>query len=134
MKDLYERFVEKLIEQTKEGLIEWDTINTITDKFNVDDFDFILFTTEFHTINIFNSYGVIGGKLNIFLLDESFESGKDGSKSVELNLYVTKDIKSKSYKVPVDKSTLEVLKEEVNQFITTNAYLENLIKGYINNN
>lgn len=134
MNNLYEIFVKKLIEQTKEGLIEWDTVNVITNKFNVDDFDFLLFTTEFHTINLLYSYGVVSDKLNIFLLDEIFESGKDGSVSSELNLYVTTGIRNKSYKIPVDNSGLMVLKEEVHQFISTNKYLENLIKKYMDDN
>lgn len=134
MIDLYNQFLDKVIHQTEEGLLEWDSIDTIIDKFNVIDFDFILFINEFHQINVLNSYGIVNDELNIFLLDEVFESGKDGSISEELNLYVVKGINGKSFKVPIDAKGLRHLQETINQSFKSKNNLDSLLKKYIENN
>ena len=134
MKSLYNKFVEKLIEQTKEGVLDWKSVNKLMNKINVGDYDYILFTTEFHTINFINSYCIIDEELSIFLLDEAFESGKDGSKYDGLNLYVIKDINGKAYKIPIEDSELIVLIDEIIEFINSKDNLDDLIKNYIENN
>jgi len=135
MNDLHNKFVEKIIEQTKEGLLKWDLVKTIINKYKAEDFDYILFTNEFHRINFLNSYAVINDELNIFLLDETFESGEDGTINEELNLYVVEGVNGRSYRVPIDKGVLYELKDIIiSKFIDSNSYLDRLLQRYIENN
>ena len=54
--------------------------------YDVDYFNYLLYTNEFHNIDELKSYGLLNDKgISIFLLNEDFESGKDGIKTKEKN-------------------------------------------------
>lgn len=125
-KTIYTKFTEKLEEQTINQELDWDTVFKVTHMYDVDNFDMILFTNEFHNIDDLKSFGIATEDgLSIFLLDEVFESGKDGSISEEKNLYIVKGVKNESFKVPLTDEEVIKLETKIKEYVDK-KYIENL--------
>lgn len=143
MENIYKQFIDKLKEQTKDGLLDWDTVFRVSHAYDIfDNFDFILFTNEYHKIDELRSYGIPDeNNLSIFLLNETFESGKDGTISEEKNLYVVEGVNGKSYKISVNNEIINGLEEVIREYVESiyantheDPHLRNLLRNYINEN
>lgn len=125
-KSIYSQFAEKLEKQTMENELDWDTVFKVTHMYDVDKFNMILFTNEFHTIDELNSYGIATeGGLSVFLLNEVFESGKDGSISEEKNLYIVKGVEDESFELPLTEQEITKLETKIKKYVAK-KYEENL--------
>lgn len=136
MDNLYIKFIKKLEEQTDNLLLNWETVFRITHMYDVDYFNYLLYTNEFHYIDELKSYGLLSDKgLSIFLLNEVFESGKDGTKSKEKNLYIIEGLKGDTYKIPVKENELTQLEDKITTYINRkeikSSPLDGLIQKYL---
>lgn len=134
---LYNQFAKKLEAETLKNELNWDTVFQITHEFESNRFNYILESNEFHTMYDLKSYGIAKEDgLSIFILNEQFESGKDGMLSNEINLYLVEGTSDNSFQVPVSNDILLELEEKV-RFYVDSKYIDNsefdgLIKDYIN--
>ncbi|HJA91457.1 MAG TPA: hypothetical protein H9948_11790 [Candidatus Jeotgalibaca merdavium] len=136
MDNLYIKFIKKLEEQTDNLLLNWETVFRITHMYDVDYFNYLLYTNEFHNIDELKSYGLLNDKgLSIFLLNEDFESGKDGIKTKEKNLYIIEGLKGDTYKIPVKENELTQLENKIATYINRkeikSSPLDGLIQKYL---
>lgn len=140
MKNLYSSFIKKLEQQTESGKLQWDTIFRVSHAYDItENFGYILMSNEYHQVDEVKSYGVLDRDgLSFFLLNETFESGKDGSSSCEKNLYVVEGINGKSYQIPVKKEELLRLEEKIELYIRyrymENLELDKLLQRYLDKN
>lgn len=82
--NLYDQFAKRLQEETLNESLNWDTVFQITHEYETDHFNYILESNEFHEVYDLKSYGIANEDgLSIFILNEQFESGKDGMISIE---------------------------------------------------
>lgn len=124
-KSIYTQFAEKLEKQTEENELDWDTVFKVTHMYDVDKFNMILFTNEFHSIDDLASFGIATEDgLSILLLNEVFESGKDGSISEEKNLYIVKGVEDESFKVPLTDEEIIKLEAKIKEYVDK-KYVEN---------
>lgn len=133
---IYIKFIKKLEEQTDNLLLNWETVFRITHMYDVDYFNYLLYTNEFHNIDELKSYGLLNDKgLSIFLLNEDFESGKDGIKTKEKNLYIIEGLKGDTYKIPVKENELTQLENKIATYINRkeikSSPLDGLIQKYL---
>lgn len=136
MDNLYIKFIKKLEEQTDNLLLNWETVFRITHMYDVDYFNYLLYTNEFHNIDELKSYGLLNDKgLSVFLLNEDFESGKDGIKTKEKNLYIIEGLKGDTYKIPVKENELTQLENKIATYINRkeikSSPLDGLIQKYL---
>ena len=136
MDNLYIKFIKKLEEQTDNLLLNWETVFRITHMYDVDYFNYLLYTNEFHNIDELKSYGLLNDKgLSIFLLNEDFESGEDGIKTKEKNLYIIEGLKGDTYKIPVKENELTQLENKIATYINRkeikSSPLDGLIQKYL---
>lgn len=116
--NIYKQYINKLEEKTVNEELDWDTVFDVTHQYDIDNFNFILFSNEFHSINEMESYGIANEKgLSVFLLNESFESGKDGTISDEKNLYIVKGVGEESFEIPVEEKDLLDLEEQISKYL-----------------
>lgn len=110
--------VKTLERRTVNKKLDWHTIYEVSDSYKEDDFDYLLFTNEFHWIDDVNSYEVIKEKgFSIFLITEEFESGKDGTITKEKNLYILKGIDGKSYSIPISNKDFFHLQDKIRNYL-----------------
>lgn len=136
MDNLYIKFIKKLEEQTDNLLLNWETVFRITHMYDVDYFNYLLYTNEFHNIDELKSYGLLNDKgLSVFLLNEDFESGEDGIKTKEKNLYIIEGLKGDTYKIPVKENELTQLENKIATYINRkeikSSPLDGLIQKYL---
>ena len=123
--DPNQKFINKLIEETNAEDLNWDTIFKVTHQYDIDNFNYILSQNEFHSIEELESFGIATQDgISILLLNESFESGKDGSISKEKNLYIVKGVGDQVYKLPAKEKDLVNLETAVKNYVDK-IYLEN---------
>lgn len=86
-------FIDKLTNQTISGSILWrylSELETVTQESNKGLY-FTIFQTEYHRVDFFSSYYGIIGNGTVYLINETFESGRDGSITSGYNLYLQKE-------------------------------------------
>lgn len=104
----------------------------ITHMYDVDYFNYLLYTNEFHNIDELKSYGLLNDKgLSIFILNEDFESGKDGIKTKEKNLYIIEGLKGDTYKIPVKENELTQLENKIATYINRKEIKSSPLDGII---
>lgn len=124
--NIYIQFIDKLEKQTHNKELPWDTVFKVKHGYDVHNFNHILETNEFRSIDDLKSYGlVLEDGLSVFLLNESIESGKDGSISDQMNLYLVKGIGDQSFLVPLEDSDISDLEESIQKDVDK-KYLENI--------
>lgn len=97
MKTLTNNFIKKVIDETNSNSIDWLSLLMFTeakDLSEIPGFKFTLFSNEFHDINYSESYICTTYHFVLLILNETFISGKDGSISKEINIYISKDAQS----------------------------------------
>lgn len=111
-------FIKTLERQTVNKKLDWHNIFELSDSYDDDSFDFVLFTNATHTIDELNSYEIVKEDgLSIFLIDEQFESGKDGTVSGEKNLYVLRGINGKLYNIPIKDKDFMSLQDKISAYL-----------------
>lgn len=86
------KFINLLIQNTKDNNINWLPINKIFRQKNLETINpnafYLISQCEFHTYNSHKSFYTDLAFGNIYLIYETFESGRDGTETEGYNLYI----------------------------------------------
>lgn len=124
--NIYINFIDKLKKQTMSKDLSWDTVFKVKHGYDVDNFNHILEANEFRSIDDLKSYGLVfEDGLSILVLNERIESGKDGSISEQVNLYLVKGMGDQSFLVPLEDGDIGDLNESIQNYVDK-KYLENI--------
>lgn len=107
MKNITTNFIEKVIEETDNNIIDWISLFMFTDAKDLSEipgFQYTIYTNEFHQVDYVNSYICTTFHFVLLILNETFESGKDGSIRKETNIYLSKDAQSEPTLIDINES------------------------------
>lgn len=114
----YNKLVSTAIKKTTNKDMHWDSIFDYTHTTDdLGEVELLIFENEFHQVNIVNSYISHNDGLVFVLIDETFESGKNGHISLGPNLYVSQDIHSDFTPILAERELLTNLENIVSQQI-----------------
>jgi len=126
------KFIEKLSTDTKENKISWESLlalKDITEEKNYHLF-YTLFENEWHSVNYSESFFASVDEGSIYLINESFESGKDGTITSGFNLYIQKNSSSQLIKINASRRVLYSLVNTINESVIESEK-ESFIKSYL---
>ena len=130
------KFLQKLKELTSNHYINWRPLLDLGHLFDEDyfeNFKFLLHQNEYHLIKIETSFYGIADDIALLFLNETFESGKDGSINNELNLYYARSFKSTPFQLKLSKDELDSLYTMVSKKAFANYNKENFIEDFLDN-
>lgn len=109
-------FIQTLTDKTLSGDLSWNRLNKLqeTAEENNKYLSYTLFQDEFHTINFSNSFYCPNNSSGyVYLINEKFESGYDGSVISGPNIYIQKDASSRVCKLTVDLGQIYQLQNAI---------------------
>ena len=127
-------FTEKLTKNTVSGQIKWNKITSIGEnriRKNTNLY-YAVFTNEFHQVRFENSYYTTFDDGYIYLIDETFYSGKDSSIDEGLTLYVQPNIQSGLTSVVSNTTELYRLSNAIAQNTQTPKPAIDFIQNFLN--
>lgn len=130
--DVIISFVNKLSNETVRGVIKWNcltNLETVTQESNKELF-YLLFQSSCHHIDFLSSYYAILDSGTVYLVNETFESGRDGTVTSGYNLYIQSDDSSKIDKLNCLQAYLYQI---VNSIQVTLPKNENTISSFVSN-
>ncbi len=109
-------FIQTLTDKTLSGDLSWDSLYELqeTTEENNKFLSSTLFQDEFHTINFPKSFYCLNNSSGyVYLINETFESGYDGSVISGPNIYIQKDASSKVHKLTVELGQIYQLQNAI---------------------
>lgn len=109
-------FVQTLTDKTLSNEVSWKSLYDLqtTTKENNKFLFTTLFQDEFHTINFPNSFYCLNNSSGyVYLINETFESGYDGSVISGPNIYIQKDALSMVHKLTVELGQIYQLQNAI---------------------
>lgn len=126
-------FLQTLSEKTLSGDICWECLSDlqqITIEQNKSLY-FAIMQNEYHRINIYNSFFCeLPSSGFVYLIDESFESGKFNCSSSGLNVYIQKDFSAKMHKLNV---ALQFVYQLQNAILSVYSESDSEVQAFIDN-
>lgn len=124
-------FVQSLINDTLSQKIYWESLMKLKE-ISAESNEALFYTLlehEFHSILFLKSfYCLLPSSGYVYLVEESFESGYDGSVISGINIYIQKDASSKIYQLTVELSQLYQLQ---NAILSSNSEDDEAIQSFI---
>lgn len=126
-------FVQSLTQDTLSAKVTWKSLNElkgISEEENSDLF-YTLLENEFHSVLFFRSFFcLIPACGYVYFVEESHESGYDGTITSGPNIYIQKNFSSKIYRLTVDLALIYQLQNAI-----SNSWSEqdDAIQDFINN-
>ena len=130
------KFLNKLFDLTKQHYITWKPLldlDQAQDEYDFDTFDFLLFQNEFHQIHTEKSFYGEAEDIALLFLNETFESGVDGSVTSEINLYYARNYKSQPFQLKLPIEQLQPFYELVSKKAFANHIEEGFIEDFLSN-
>lgn len=109
-------FIQTLTDKTLSGDLSWDSLYELQENTEENNkyLSSTLFQDEFHTIIFSNSFYCLNNSSGyVYLINEKFESGYDGSVISGPNIYIQKDASSRVYKLTVDLGQIYQLQNAI---------------------
>lgn len=126
-------FLDSLIQDTLSCKISWKSLTElkgVSEEHNKALYNTLL-ENEFHSVLFFKSfYCLLPSSGYVYLINETSESGYDGSIISGLNIYIQKDCSSKIHQLTVDLSQIYQLE---NAIISSRSTQDEEIQDFIDN-
>ncbi|MDR2023993.1 MAG: hypothetical protein LBQ71_12320 [Hungatella sp.] len=109
-------FVQALTQKTLNNEVDWKSLIELRETTEGSNraLYYTVFETEFHSVLFLKSfYCFLPSSGYVYLINETFESGYDGSVISGINIYIQKDASSKVYKLIVDQGQIYRLENAI---------------------
>ena len=129
-------FLQSLTSDTLEKRIVWKSLNClkgVSENSNKALY-YALFENEFHSILFSKSfYCLLPSSGYVYLINETFESGYDGTITSGISVYIQKDSSSQLHQLIVDLSNIYQLENAItDSFIEEDEAIQQFIDSYYN--
>lgn len=136
MNNLTNRFIEKVINETTENKLQWNTLFDFThhqDLSYLSGFEYTIMTNEYHQVDYINSYICLSDYFVFLVLNETFISGFDDSISKETNIYISKNKDSEPELLNISKPLLDklIVSCETSSSKEQSSILESIMLNYL---
>lgn len=131
-KSKIDSFISKLSKETIDDTISWDhlsSIRNLTEESNSAIF-YLLMENEFHHINYFASYYAIIGDGEVYIINETNESGRDGTILSGYKMYIHQENSPNTYELPCSQGDIYRL---INSITANLSKRETELESFIDN-